>query len=126
MRRGWVALFGVVLIGVFAAFATVALAATNHWFSGTLTPGYGYASTAANSITYIEGTGNYNGFCVAKDQDISGYALLSAHSPTGTSACASSGGFASRSENGACCWHGWIGNGTSNDLLVDSSTHYSY
>ena len=38
----------VVLLGA----AATALATADHWFSGTLVQGYGYASTAAHSISY--------------------------------------------------------------------------
>jgi hypothetical protein len=124
MRRGWVALYGAVLIGVLG-FAPSALATNDFWFTGTLTPGFGYASTGAHSITYIQGSGNFNGFCIAKDQGISGYASAS-RVPAGTPSCATSGGFVARTENGSCCYHGWISNGTGNDLVVDSTTYYSY
>jgi hypothetical protein len=125
MRRARVALVGAVLAAVFGGFAVAAYAATDHWFSGPLLSGVGFASTEAHSITYIEGTANTNGFCVAKDTGTTGYGP-SSHTPAGTPQCASSGGFASRSENGACCYHGWISNGTGNNMTVDSSTHYTY
>jgi hypothetical protein len=105
--------------------AATALASTDHWFSGTLVQGYGYASTAAHSITYIEATGNHNGFCVAKDTGTAGYASAT-KTTAGVRTCSSSGGFAASTENGSCCYHGWVDNSTSNDIIFDTSTHYSY
>lgn len=126
MRKGWVALYGAVLIGVLAVLAPSALATDDHWFSGTLTPGFGYASTgSAHSIEYIQGSGNFNGFCIAKDQGTTGFGPAS-HVPVGTQSCATSGGFVSRTENATCCYRGWISNGTANDLVVDTTTFYRY
>jgi hypothetical protein len=125
MRKAWMAALGAALVVVFAVFATAAYATANHWFSGSLGAGLGFASAAANSITYIEGTANFNGFCVAKDTGLSGYGL-SSRTPAGTPSCASSGGFANRTENGACCYHGWISNPLAGAITVDPSTHYSY
>lgn len=110
---------------MFAASATVAYAASDAWFSGTLAAATGYASIDAHSITYIQGSASANGFCVAKDQGLAGYAP-SSHTPVGTQACATSGGFASRSENGACCYHGWIVNNNGSEITVGSSTRYDY
>jgi len=114
----------VIAVALLSAVAT-ALAGSDHWFSGTLVQGYGYASTEAHSINYIEATGNHNGFCVAKDTGLAGYDSAS-RTTAGARSCSSSGGFAARSENGACCYHGWVDNGTSNDIVFDTSTHYSY
>jgi hypothetical protein len=126
MRRGHRGLLGTALVvAVMAIGATSASAGIDYWFSSTLNAGFGFASVDAHSINYIEGDANYNGFCIAKDQGISGYAPAS-HTPVGTVACASSGGFVARTENGACCYHGWIANGLGNAISVYSSTHYSY
>jgi hypothetical protein len=125
MRRGHRGLLGIALTVVMATSASTAYAGSDPWFSGNLAAGFGYASAGAHSITYIEGDANYNGFCVAKDQGISGYDFAS-RTPAGTPTCASSGGFAARSENGACCYHGWIANGLGNAITVFTSTHYNY
>jgi len=123
VRRGLMvcAVLAVVLVSVTAT----ALATTYHWFSGTLVQGYGYASIDAHSIVYVEATGNHNGFCVAKDTGTAGYASAT-KTTAGTRACSSSGGFAARNENGDCCYHGWVDNATSNDIIFDSSTHYTF
>ena len=115
------ALIAVVLIST----AATALATTDHWFSGTLVQTFGYASTDAHSIVYIEATGNHNGFCIAKDTGTAGYASAT-KTTAGLRTCASSGGFAASTESGACCYHGWVDNSTSNDIIFDASTHYTY
>jgi hypothetical protein len=111
-------------VTLFAVFATAAFAASDFWFSGGLPSGSGFASTAAHSINYIQGSGNLNGFCVAKDQGISGYDT--AWRNVGTRACATSGGFASRSENSACCYHGWVDNQTGSTITLNGATRYDY
>lgn len=123
VRRGMMvcAVMAIALLSTAAA----ALAGSDHWFSGTLVQGYGYASTAAHSIVYIEATGNQNGFCVAKDTGTAGYASAT-KTTAGSRTCSSSGGFAARVENGNCCFHGWVDNSTGNSIIFDSSTHYSY
>lgn len=123
VRRG-ITFCAVTAVALLSAAAT-ALAGSDHWFSGTLVQGYGYASTAAHSISYIEATGNHNGFCVAKDTGTAGYASAT-KTTAGSRTCSSSGGFAARVENGNCCYHGWVDNSTSNNIIFDSSTHYSY
>jgi hypothetical protein len=125
MRRGRRALGGAVLIVVFGVCATVAYGASEAWFSGSLSPDVAVASVNAHSIVYIQGVANANGFCVAKDQGFAG--LGSATTPTaGAQACATSGGFASRGEDGTCCYHGWIGNKTAGTITVSSATRYDY
>jgi hypothetical protein len=118
-------MLGVALVVVFSAFATVAYASSDQWFSGNLGSGLGFASTNAHSISYIQGSGNLNGFCVAKDQGLAGYDVAS-RNVVGTRACASSGGFASRSENSSCCYHGWVDNGTGSGIVIGTSTRYDY
>jgi hypothetical protein len=125
MRRGRRGLLGIALTVVLAAGTTTAHASSDYWFSGNLPAGLGYASVGAHSITYIEGDANYNGFCIAKDQGLTGYGSAS-RTPAGSVACASSGGFVARSENGACCYHGWIANGLGNAITVWSTTRYDY
>jgi hypothetical protein len=125
MQKARTAALGAALVVVFAVFATAAYAVDDPWFSGSRGAGLGFASTGAHSITYIEGTANFNGFCVAKDTGLSGYGS-SSRTPAGTPSCASSGGFANRTENGACCYHGWISNPLGFAITVNSSTHYSY
>lgn len=114
----------VMVVALLSAAAT-ALAGSDHWFSGTLVQGYGFASTEAHSISYIEATGNHNGFCVAKDTGTTGYASAT-KTTAGSRTCSSSGGFAARVENSACCYHGWVDNSTGSSIIFDSSTHYSY
>jgi hypothetical protein len=123
VRRGLMvcAVLAVALLSVTAT----ALATADHWFSGTLVQGYGYASIGAHSIVYVEATGNHNGFCVAKDTGTAGYASAT-KTTAGSRTCSASGGFAARNENGACCYHGWVDNATSNVITFDSSTHYTY
>jgi hypothetical protein len=123
VRRGMM-VCAVIVVALFSAAAT-ALAGADHWFSGTLVHGYGYASTEAHSISYIEATGDHNGFCVAKDTGTTGYASAT-KTTAGSRTCSSSGGFAARVENSACCYHGWVDNSTGNDIIFDVSTHYSY
>jgi hypothetical protein len=126
MRRGQMTMLCATIAVAFSALgAPSAFAGTDHWFNGTMPAGFGFASTAAHSITYIEATGNFNGFCVAKDTGLAGYDLAS-RNVAGTRTCASSGGFASRTENGACCFHGWVDDSTANNILFDPSTHYSF
>ena len=122
-RRGMMVL-AVIAVALLSVTAT-ALATADHWFSGTLVQGYGYASTAAHSISYIEATGNQNGFCVAKDTGTAGYASAT-KTTAGSRTCSSSGGFAARVENSACCFHGWVDNSTGGPIIFDASTHYSY
>jgi hypothetical protein len=125
MRKARRALGGAVLVVVFGVCATAAYAASDNWFSGGLSSGVAVASVGAHSIVYIQGVANANGFCVAKDQGFSG--VGSAYAGTaGTQACATSGGFASRGEDGACCFHGWIGNKTAGGITVSSTTRYDY
>jgi hypothetical protein len=116
---------GAIAATVVAVFAPAAHAGTDHWYATTLNAGLGYASVDAHSITYIQGAANLNGFCVAKDQGITGYDVAT-RSVAGGRTCATSGGFASRSENGACCYHGWIDNQTGSAIAVNSSTYYSF
>jgi hypothetical protein len=125
MRRGRKPAGCVVLAVVLTLSASSALAASDFWYTGTLADTTGYAGLAAHSITYIQGVANANGFCVAKDQGITGYAGAG-RTPAGTQACATSGGFASRSENAACCYHGWIANKNETEITVDPSTRYDY
>lgn len=125
MRRRRTAAVGVVLAIVFAVFATAAYASSDYWLSGTLASGFGFASTAAHSMTYIQGSATNNGFCVAKDQGLAGYDVAS-RNVAGTRTCATSGGFASRSENGSCCYHGWADNGTGSSMSFYSTTRYDY
>ena len=114
-----------VMVIALLSTAAVALAGSDHWFSGTLVQGYGFASTEAHSISYIEATGNHNGFCVAKDTGTTGYASAT-KTTAGSRTCSSSGGFAARVENSACCYHGWVDNSTASSIIFDTSTHYSY
>jgi hypothetical protein len=119
------ALVGVATLSLAAASTATALAGADHYFSGTLVSGRGWAGSEAHSVTYVEGDADTNGFCVAKDQGITGYAA-SSRAVAGTRACASSGGFASRNEDGSCCYHGWIDNGTGGSMIVSTATHTSY
>lgn len=125
MRRTRRALGGAVLSVLFGLSATAAYAASDFWFSGTLDAGLGFASADAHSITYIQGSADHNGFCVAKDQGLAGFGAAS-RSTAGTQACATSGGFASRTEDGACCYHGWIANKNGFSIAVSSTTRYDY
>jgi hypothetical protein len=125
MRKRPAAVLAAVMVLVFAAFATAAYATSDAWFSGSMASGLGFASTGAHSITYIQGSADHNGFCVAKDQGITGYDVAS-RNVAGGRTCASSGGFASRSENGSCCYHGWADNGTGGAIVFGSTTRYDY
>lgn len=125
MRRRRGAITGAILAVAFAVGATTAYATSDFWFSGGLSSEIAVASTGAHSIVYIQGVANANGFCVAKDQGFSGLGSTT-NATAGAQACATSGGFVSRSENGACCYHGWIGNKTAGSITVDSSTRYDY
>jgi 2-keto-3-deoxy-6-phosphogluconate aldolase len=125
MRKARRALGGAVLVVVFGVCATVAYGTSDFWFSGNLSSEVAVASTGAHSITYIQGVATSSNFCVAKDTGFAG--LGSTTNPTaGTQACATSGGFASRSENGACCYHGWIGNYNNFTINVHPTTRYDY
>jgi hypothetical protein len=119
------ALIGVATLSIAAASTATAVATADHYFSGTLVAGRGWAGSEAHSVTYIEGDADANGFCVAKDQGLSGYDSAN-RSVVGTRACASSSGFASRSEDGACCYHGWIDNRTASSMIVATTTHTTY
>jgi hypothetical protein len=128
MRKGRRAASRTAVLAVFAAyavFATSAHAATDPWFSGTLSSGLGFASTGAHSINYIQGVGNSSGFCIAKDTGLAGYDVAG-RSVAGTRSCAPSSGFVSRTENSACCYHGWIDNSTAGNILIYPSTYYAY
>jgi hypothetical protein len=119
------ALVGVATLSIAAASTAAALAGTDHFFDGTLVAGRGWAGTEAHSVTYIEGAANANGFCVAKDQGITGYDAAN-RSVVGTRACATGGGAASRNEDGSCCYHGWIDNQTGSSMIIATSTHTTY
>ncbi|WP_324909831.1 hypothetical protein [Baekduia sp.] len=110
---------------VFGVCATAAYGTSDFWFSGSLATNAGFASTDAHSITYIQGSADHNGFCVAKDQGLAGFDVAT-RATVGTQACASSGGFASRSEDGSCCYHGWIANKNTFAISVNSTTRYDY
>lgn len=125
MHRARRALGGAVLMVVFGVSATVAYAGSDNWFSGSLSPDVAVASGNAHSITYIQGVANANGFCVAKDLGFGGSGS-STTATAGVQACATSGGFASRGEDGTCCYHGWIGNKTSGTITVDPTTRYDF
>ena len=49
------ALIGVATLSIAAASTATALAGADHYFSGTLVSGRGWAGTEAHSVTYIEG-----------------------------------------------------------------------
>ncbi|WP_027005776.1 hypothetical protein [Conexibacter woesei] len=119
------ALIGVATLSIAAASTATALAGADHYFSGTLVSGRGWAGSEAHSVTYIEGSGDHNGFCVAKDQGTTGYASAT-KTTSGTRACSSTGGFASRTEDGSCCYHGWVDNATGLDIIIATTTHTSY
>lgn len=119
------ALGGAVLAAMLAFGATTAHAASDFWYSGTLTTELANASTAAHSILYIQGVGTANGFCVAKDSGFAGFGNTTSGT-AGVQACATSGGFAARSENGACCYHGWIGLPISGSVNIHPTTRYDY
>jgi hypothetical protein len=125
MRKARRVLGGAVLVTVFGVCATMAYATSDNWFSGNLSSGVAVASVGAHSIVYVQGVANANGFCVAKDQGFSGFGSASA-ATAGAQACATSGGFASIGESGACCYHGWIGNKTLGTIVVNSATRYDY
>jgi hypothetical protein len=119
------ALIGVATLSIAAASTATALAGADHYFSGTLVSGRGWDGTEAHSVTYVEGDADTNGFCVAKDQGSTGYSSAG-KSVSGTRACASSAGFAARTEDGSCCYHGWIDNQTGGSMIVSTATHTSY
>jgi hypothetical protein len=125
MRSSKSGVLAAILATVFAVFATAAFATSDAWYASTMASGLGNASVGAHSITYIQGSADHNGFCVAKDQGITGYDSAS-RNVAGTRTCASSGGFVSRSENGACCYHGWADNSTASSITFNSSTRYDY
>lgn len=125
MLRSRNAVLGTMTVTLFAVFATAAFAASDFWFSGGMPAGSGFASTAAHSVTYIQGSANLNGFCVAKDQGLAGYDTAW-RNVAGARACATSGGFASRSENGTCCYHGWADNQTGGTITFNGATRYDY
>jgi hypothetical protein len=110
---------------VFGLCATAAPAAEDTWFSGTLTTELANASVGAHSIVYIQGVGTANGFCVAKDTGFSGFGNTTSGT-AGTQTCATSGGFASRTENGACCFHGWIGLPIVGSVAIHPTTRYDF
>jgi hypothetical protein len=125
MLRSRSAALGTLTVTVFVAFATAAYAGSDYWYATTMNAGVGNASVGAHSITYIQGSANLNGFCVAKDQGITGNAPAN-RAVAGMRTCAASGGFASRSENGACCFHGWADNQTAVTITFNNTTHYDY
>jgi hypothetical protein len=125
MSRSRSAALGAITVTVFTAVAAAAYAGTDHWYASAMAAGVGNASVEAHSITYIQGSANLNGFCVAKDQGITGNAPAT-RAVAGLRTCATSGGFASRSENSACCYHGWADNQTAATITFNSSTYYDY
>jgi hypothetical protein len=125
MRKARRALGGAVLTITLASNATVAHAAHDTWFSGGLSPEAAVASNEAHSILSISGFANANGFCIAKDTGFAGLGSTT-NGTAGGQSCATSGGFVARSENGACCFHGWIGNPLSISITVSPSTRYDY
>jgi 2-keto-3-deoxy-6-phosphogluconate aldolase len=125
MLKGRRALGCAVLILVLAFSAAAAHAGSDPWFSGNLTFEQAVASANAHSITYIQGVGTANGFCIAKDTGFAGLGNTTGGT-AGVQTCATSGGFASRSENGACCFHGWIGNPVGGTINIHPSTRYDF
>jgi hypothetical protein len=125
MRRGRRALGGAVLAVVLGCCATPAYATSDFWYNGGLTAEMAIASSGAHSIIYIQGVATNNSFCVAKDQGFAGIGSTT-NATAGAQACATSGGFASRSENGTCCYHGWIGNYNNFTITAEPTTRYDY
>jgi hypothetical protein len=108
------------------AFAAVALAATDHWFSGGLPAEEGYAAPSGHSITFIEADANHNNFCIGREQGWGGWYVVGG-SHYVDDACSISGGHAQAYYNGACCYHATIENhNTSLNMTVATSTHYDY
>jgi hypothetical protein len=125
MRKARRALGGAVLTIMLASTATAAHATDDTWFSGGLSSEAAVASVGAHSIFLIQGFANANGFCIAKDLGFSGLGTTTTATAGGQS-CATSGGFVARSENSACCYHGWIGNPLGFTITVSPSTRYDY
>jgi hypothetical protein len=125
MRKARRALGGAVLMIMLASNATAAHATDDTWFSGGLPSEVAVASVGAHSILAIQGFANANGFCIAKDVGFSGVGMTTT-ATAGVQSCATSGGFVSRTENGTCCYHGWIGNPLGFTITVNPSTRYDY
>lgn len=124
MRKARRALGSAVLAMLFGCCAT-AHATDDTWFSGSLSAEVAVASVGAHSILSIQGFANANGFCIAKDTGFSGLGSTT-NGTAGGQSCATSGGFVARSENGTCCYHGWIGNPLTGTITVSPSTRYDY
>jgi hypothetical protein len=125
MRKARRALGGAVLTIMLASTATAAHATDDTWFNGVLSSEVAVASVGAHSILSIQGFANANGFCIAKDTGFSGVGSTT-NGTAGGQSCATSGGFVARTENGACCYHGWIGNPLAGSITVSPSTRYDY
>jgi hypothetical protein len=105
--------------------APTAQAGVDHWFSGSLPYQFGWASTAAHSISYIQGSANHDTFCVGLEQGVTGsYFDAPAYSDC---YAYSSGGGVSVYFTPTCCFHATIVNGGPfNPISVNSATHYDY
>lgn len=125
MLKGRRALGCAVLTIMLAFGATAAQAGSDFWFAGNLTFEQAVASTTSHSITFIQGVGTANGFCIAKDSGFAGSGNTTGGT-AGVQTCATSGGFASRSENGACCFHGWIGLPIMATVNIHPATRYDF
>jgi hypothetical protein len=115
---------GVALLAI-SAFAPSALAYTDHWYAGDLAKDFGFASTAAHSITFIQGVAYNDTICVGAEQGTAG----SYYDAPFFSDCQmySSGGTANAYYNGACCFHATvIYGGPASSKTILSSTHYDF
>lgn len=115
---------GVAVVALALAVAAPAFAGVDHWYSGNLYSSYGYASSAAHSISYVQGnTSSSDLICVGIERGTVG----SYYDPTFSFCQANGYGAVSVYYNPSCCWHGAIDNGGPlNPTYINYATHYDY
>jgi hypothetical protein len=105
-------------------FATAAFATSDHWFTGNLQAGYGWASYNAHSISYVQGNTSANAdLCVGLEDGYAG----GFYDPYG-SACQAYGYKAAYAYyTPTCCFHALVENGgPASPAYINNSTHYDY
>lgn len=105
---------------------TAALATTVHFFSGTLIPSQGFATTEAHSITYVEVTTDHTA-CAAITTGIAGYyGYMPGNPNVGLVACTAGSGTNGGHTSGSIQVHGSAVNPNQSTVDSISDSHYDY
>jgi len=127
-RRKVAALVGVATAILFSTGGT-ASAYVDHWFAGTLSGTSGYMSTAAHSISYIEGDvvgGNGTQWCVGRGLGAAGPVFVNSDYLCDARPASSLSTRAAASIPPYCCAHaGALNYGTFTNTFT-SATHYDF